>query len=335
MATALRRRLILIGKGLLMILIVLCGAWGVLALSYRAPGGLLVKGLLVGLWVVLMIVVAVLIWRGRVALAVLVHASAFGALLLWWMQLAPSNDRIWAADVAETLTGTVDGNRVTLHNVRNFEWRSNTDFTPRWETRRYDLDHLASVDMILSYWSSASIAHMIVSFGFDDGEHVAFSVEIRREQDEAFSEIGGFFKQFELGIIAADESDVIAVRTNVRGEDGYLYRIQMPAAARRSLLLAYLAEANDIAARPRFYHTISANCTTLVFHMLKHIVGHLPLDYRLLMTGYLPEYVYKVGGLDRRQSLAELTRRGHITERAREAGNGRDFSAAIRRADAP
>ncbi|MEO8010480.1 MAG: DUF4105 domain-containing protein, partial [Dokdonella sp.] len=182
----------------------------------------------------------------------------------------------------------------------------------------------------LSYWSSPLIAHMIVSFGFDDGGHVAFSVEIRREQHEEFSEIGGFFKQFELSVIAADERDVVAVRTNVRGEDGYLYRITLPPEARRALFLAYLDEANEIASHPRFYNTVSANCTTLVFHMLKQIVGHLPLDYRLLATGYLPEYVYKVGGFDDSVTLDELTRRGHFTGRAKRAGADADFSAAIR-----
>lgn len=330
MAEGVRRVVTLVGKALLMLVVLVSGAWGVLALGYRAPGGVFGKVVLVAVWLALMIAVLVLLWRGRVAMAALVHVAAYALLLLWWTQLAPSSTRAWAADVAETLTSTREGDRVTLHNVRNFVWRSNTDFTPRWETRSYALDRLERVDMILSYWSNASIAHMIVSFGFDDGEHVAFSVEIRREQHEEFSEIAGFFKQYELSVIAADERDVVAVRTNVRGEDGYLYRIELAPEARRALFLAYLDEANDIAARPRFYNTISANCTTLVFHMLKQIVGHLPLDYRLLATGYLPEYVHKVGGLDDSVPLAELTRRGHFTQRAKRAGTGADFSAAIR-----
>ncbi len=330
MAEGVRRVVALVGKALLMLVVLVSGAWGVLALGYRAPGGVLGKVVLVAAWLALMIAVLVLLWRGRLALAALVHVAAYALLLLWWTQLAPSSTRAWAADVAQALTSTREGDRVTLHNVRNFDWRSATDFTPRWETRSYALDRLERIDMILSYWSNASIAHMIVSFGFDDGEHVAFSVEIRREQHEEFSEIAGFFKQYELSVIAADERDVVAVRTNVRGEDGYLYRIELAPDARRALFLAYLDEANDIAAHPRFYNTISANCTTLVFHMLKQIVGHLPLDYRLLATGYLPEYVYKVGGLDDSVPLAELTRRGRFTERAKRAGAGDDFSAAIR-----
>jgi hypothetical protein len=257
--------------------------------------------------------------------------AAFGALLIWWQRIAPSNNRIWADDVAQMSTGTVDGNRITLRNVRNFDWRSNTDYTQRWETRHYDLDRLNSVDMIMSYWTGPAIAHMLISFGFDDGEHVVFSVEIRRERIESFSEIGGFFKEFELSVIAADERDVIRVRTNVRGEDTYLYRLRMPVSAMRSLFLGYIDEANTLVRTPRFYNTITVNCTTLVYQMMQRIVGYLPLSYRLIFSGYLPEYVYRVGGLDQRFSITELRALGRISERAKESDRSEAFSADIRR----
>jgi hypothetical protein len=189
---------------------------------------------------------------------------------------------------------------------------------------------LNAVDMIMSYWSVPAIAHMLISFGFDDGEHIVFSVEIRREKHESFSEIGGFFKEFELSIIAADERDVIRVRTNVRGEDDYLYRVRMPLPAMRSLFLGYIDEANMLVRAPRFYNTITINCTTLVYHMMKRIVGYLPLDYRLILSGYLPEYVYRVGGLDQRYSFQELRAHGRITDRAKKADRSDTFSTDIR-----
>jgi hypothetical protein len=305
--------------------------WGLLALWYQLPSDHAPKVLGMTLWVALSFTVLVALWRRRAAQGLLGFSAAFAILLFWWHQLPPSNDYAWADDVAQMTSGTVDGDLVALHNVRNFDWRSNSDYTQRWETRHYDLDKLRSVDMIMSYWSGPAIAHMLVSFGFDNADYVAFSVEIRQRKGEDFSEIGGFFKEFELSIIAADERDVLRVRTNVRGEDDYLYGIQMPTSAMRSLFLAYIDEANGLVKTPRFYNTITANCATLVYHMMKHIVGHLPWNYSLLLTGYLPEYVYRIGGLDSHYSFDELRARGRITERAKAADRRETFSADIRR----
>ena len=305
--------------------------WGAFALWYQAPGGQALKTLGVLLWVGFSLTLLVAMWHGRTAVGLLTFALAFSGLLVWWQRIAPSNDRIWADDVAQMTTGSVDANRITLYNVRNFDWRSNTDYVQRWETRGYELDRLNSVDMIMSYWNGPVIAHMLISFGFDDGEHVVFSVEIRREKTESYSEIGGFFKEFELSIIATDERDVIRVRTNVRGEDDYLYRLRMPVSAMRSLFIGYIEEANSLVRKPRFYNTITVNCTTLVYHMMKRIVGYLPLDYRLILAGYLPEYVHRVGGLDQRYPFEKLRALGRITDRAKIADLSADFSADIRK----
>lgn len=309
----------------------MAAVWGAFALWYQVPGGYAFKTLAVALWTALGLAMLIALWQGRIALGLLGFAAAFAILLTWWHQLRPSNGFIWADDVAQMTTGTVEGNRVTLHNVRNFDWRSDSDYTQRWETRCYALDQLNSVDMIMSYWTGPAIAHMLVSFGFDDADHVAFSVEIRRRRGQSFSEIGGFFKEFELSIIAADERDVIRVRTNIRGEDDYLYRIRMPIAAMRSLFLAYIDQANRLVDTPHFYNTVTVNCTTLVYHMMERIVGYLPWDYRLLLSGYLPQYVYGIGGLAPHYSLEELRQRGRITERAKDADQSESFSADIRR----
>lgn len=312
-----------------------CSIWGAFALWYQVPGGNGSKIASVCLWALLSLALLAALWQGRTAVALAAFAVAFFCLQIWWQRIAPSNNRIWADDVARMTSGTVEGGRATLRNVRNFEWRSDTDYTQRWETRSYDLDRLDSVDMIMSYWKGPAIAHMLVSFGFGAAQHVVFSVEIRREKTESFSELGGFFKQFELSVIAADERDVIRVRTNVRGEDDYLYRMRMPVSAMRSLFLGYLEEANSLVKEARFYNTLTVNCTTLVYHMMKRIVGRLPLSYRLIFSGYLPGYVYRVGGLDQRFSLQELRERGRITERARGADRSGTFSADIRQGIPP
>lgn len=316
-------------------LVALLAVWGVFALWYQLPRVSWVRGTGVAFWVLFACATVAVMLLEQVALGALAFAVAFLALIVWWRGVLPSNTRIWADDVARQTTGVVEAERVVLHNVRNFDWRTPTDYTQRWETRSYDLSRLSGVDLILSYWSMAAIAHVLVSFGFDDGEHVVFSVEIRREKTEQFSEIGGFFKEFELSIVACDERDVIRVRTNVRDEDDYLYRLRIPVDNMRSLFLAYVHEANQLARTPRFYNTLTVNCTTLVYHMMRRIVGHLPLDFRLLLSGYLAEYVHEVGGLDPRYSLEELRRLGRITERARRSDRQATFSADIRQGVPP
>ena len=305
--------------------------WAGLALWYAVPDSQVAKILIVAAWAVFSAGMLLLVWQSRMAAGVGAFAVLFVAVLIWWLWLPATNDAVWADDVSRITTGVVERSNVTLYNVRNFDWRTTTDYTQRWETRTYDLDRLASVDMIMSYWSGRAIAHMLMSFGFEDGSHVVFSVEIRRRKTQEFSELGGFFKEFELSIIAADERDIVRVRTNVRGEDDYLYQLRLPASIRRSLFLGYVAQANALVTTPRFYNTITVNCTTLVYEMMKKIVGHLPLDYRLLISGYLPEYVYSVGGLNKDFSLDELRARGRITERARESDRSEHFSADIRR----
>jgi len=321
------------------LLIMLTAVWAGSALWHAASlpptvGGQATRIALPIVWGLFTLIVLVLLWcRTGGVLPLLIYAAAFLLVAVWWALLSPSNDRDWADEVAEMTHGDVSGSLVTLHNVRNFDWRTTTDYTPHWETREYDLDRLNSVDMLLSYWAGPSIAHVLVSFGFDDGRHVAFSVEVRKERHEKFSKFGGFFKRFELSVVAADERDIVRVRTNVRDdppEQVFLYRVALSPENQRSLFLAYVEEANKLKRQPRFYHTLTANCTTLIWHMMKRIVPGLPMDYRLLLSGHLPSYIYDVDGLDSRYTLAELQAMADINTRARSTGSQDDFSAAIR-----
>ncbi|WP_110669775.1 DUF4105 domain-containing protein [Salinicola halophilus] len=327
------RLLFHLGRAIVLLLIV---AWGVVAVNLELPGPRWwVLATLVA-WIALgLAAVAAPLWqpRRRGLVIRLLFTASLVALVLWWQRLEPRLERDWAPDVARQLAVERVGDRVTLHNVRDFEWHSPSEATAHWETRHYDLTTLASVDMIVSYWMGPAIAHTLVSFGFADGRYLTFSVEIRRERDEAFSIVGGFFKQFELNLIAADENDILRLRSNVRGEDVYLYSVALAPEARRELFLAYLDEAERLRREPAFYNTLTSNCTTLVFDMVAKIVDGLPRDLRLVLSGYLPDYVHDVGGLAPGVSLAMLRERGYINPRARavpyDAGS-RTFSRAIR-----
>lgn len=316
---------------IVVVLVILIGAvWGALALWFQSPFVGRARGVLPAVWLAL----AAAALSG-LALGIPLLAWSFGATLLalllwWWLGVRPSNERQWMPEVAHLSRGSVAGDIVTLHNVRNFNWRSTTDYDARWETRVYDLSQLESVDLALSYWGRPAIAHAIVSFGFSDGQYVAFSVEIRRKMGDKFSEIGGFFRQYELAVLASTEEDSLRVRTNVRGEDGYLYRVQMPDGAARALFLSYVQTASRLVRKPRFYNTLTANCTTIVYRMVDQIVPGLPLDYRLLLSGYLPEYLYQLDALDGADTPEAYRLAGHYTERARATQSNEQYSRNIR-----
>jgi len=302
------------------------GAWGAMALWYHGPRLVLCAYLAAAAACIGAIILFGTAWP------LVAWALVLVALLGWWWRIAPSNDRDWADDVARTLTGRIDGDTVQLANVRDFHWISEENYQVRWTDPSYDLSRLQRADAVVSYWGLRSIAHAMVSFAFDDGRHLVFSVEIRKKRGQAFSAIGGFFKQYEMILIAATEPDIIGVRTNVRMEDTYLLPLNAQADTLRSLIVSYVDAANRLAARPEWYNTITSNCTTLVYRMARRLNPGLPMDIRLLATGYLPEYLHDAGAVDAPDGVEKLRQRGAISERARSAGLDGDFSAAIRAA---
>lgn len=254
----------------------------------------------------------------------------FGLVLVWWLGLEPSNERDWSPEVAKLPRVTIQGNQVTVENVRNFEYRSETDFTEHWETRSYDLARLRGVDFFMSYWGSPWIAHTIVSWDFGEGEHLAISIETRKEVGESYSAVLGFFRQYELYYVVADERDLIGVRTNHRGELVRRYRLQTPPELDRAVLLDYFEEINHLAEQPRWYNAMTQNCTTTIRHHVQHVAPKNPFNWRVLVNGVLDELGYMRGTIDNRLPFEEVRKRADITARAKSAGSSADFSTQIR-----
>ena len=314
----------------LAVLVLLVGLWGGAALWFRGPSGEVVRGALAGAFALLAIsaVGALVLGRGRRW----VRGFGLAALLVvvWWSTLQPRNDRNWLPDVAQLPTATVEGDRLTIRNVRNFDYRSETDFTPRWEERTYDLSRLRGIDFFLSYWGSPMIAHTIVSWEFDDGQYLPISIETRKEQGESYSAVRGFFKEYEVYYVVADERDVIRLRSNYRGEQVYLYRLKMPPERARALLLDYVREINELAEQPRWYDALTHNCTTTIRYHARQVGADNPWNWRILVTGYLDQLGYARGTIDTSLPFAELKQRSNITDRAHAADQAADFSQRIR-----
>jgi len=309
--------------------IVLAGiAWGALALWFDGPAAPWLAGTVAGAFAVSCLLLLGLhrpVWR-----ALLGAMAAVLLLAVWWSWIPASNDRDWSPDVARLPRATFRGNVVTIENLRNFDYRSETEYTERWETRSYDLGRLQGADLFLSFWGPTLIAHTIASWEFEDGPPLAISIETRKERGETYSAVRGFFRQYEVYYVVADERDVVRLRTNFRGERTYLYRLRMPAAQARAVLHEYLEEVNRLAERPRWYNALTHNCTVAIRKHAQAVSAGRPFDWRILANGRLDELGYERGQIDTSLPFAELKARSDISEKAKAADKASDFSQRIR-----
>jgi hypothetical protein len=316
------------------IVMVALTGWGALAINYsNLPGEGVRKVLAIAF---ALFGGALLVWylfSTKRIRPLLIFLAAFLLLLAWWSAIPPLQNREWAPEYARLPHATISGDLVTIHNIRNFDYRTETDFTPRYYDKTFDLRELDSVDLFASYWMGDAIAHTIVSFGFSGKDFLAVSIETRRERHESYSSIAGFFKQYELFYVVADERDLIRLRTNYRKdppEDVYLYRTLAPPANARRIFLDYVREINSLAEKPEFYNSLTTNCTTSILTHTRVNPGHLPLSWKVLLSGYVPEYIYENRRIDTSLPFEELRRRSHINSAAHAADKSPDFSQRIR-----
>jgi hypothetical protein len=323
-------RLRRIASALAIIIALLLTIWAAAALyfdlpfsSLRIPAAILY---LIG-------ILAALCFVRRDHLGLVVAFAGFASVALWWFSLKPPNDRDWQPDNAETAYADIEGNQLAIHNLRNCDYRTETDYTCHWEIRSYNLENLRNADVFITWWGSPWIAHPIVSFDFGDGGHVAMSIETRDAVGQGYSAIRGFFRQYTLTYIASDERDVIRLRTNYRkGEEVYLFRTTVEPPLARKIFLEYLQRANSLHERPEWYNALTNNCTVnIAVSATKARDARTRLDWRILLNGKMDEMMYErgelvTGGL----SLPALKEQAHINTAARAADNSPDFSKLIR-----
>jgi hypothetical protein len=264
-------------------------------------------------------------WRRLLA-----FAAVFALAVDWWFEIPPSNSRDWQPDVAVLPWAEVEGNRLAVHNIRFCDYRSESDYDVRHYDRTFDLDKLRSVDLFLIYWGSPHIAHTMLSFGFEGDQYLCFSIETRKEKGEDYSTVKGFFRQYELTYVVADERDLVRLRTNFRHEQVYLFRLQTDLRVAQGVLLDYFKAVNSLKGSPEWYNALVSNCTTNIRGHTRPYASNKSWDWRLLLNGHLDEMIYERGAIDRSLPLAELKARSLVNDRALAAGNAEDFSRRIR-----
>lgn len=319
-----RWSLVLLGVTLVCML-----AWVSVAITFQVHSKIL-RWSLIALGVTVAVSIGIAARRnlyfGWAALLATSTAIAFG-----WATIVPHQSREWAPEFAHNVSARIGDTTAVIHNIRDFDWQTEDQATPRWTDGAYPLDGITSVDLYTSVWGNPALAHVLVGFGFEDGRHLVFSAETRREADEPYSSIGGFFKAFELVLIAAEERDIIRLRTNIRGEQVSVFPLRLDKDQARSLFVSYLERGNRLSNEPEFYNTVTANCTTVVFRLARLLEPGLPLDWRILASGYLPSYLYDLGALKTDLPLNDTLSAARITSHARAIPDGHDYSAWIRR----
>jgi len=260
----------------------------------------------------------------------------FLAILIAWLAMVllirPSNDRDWAPDQTVLPWAEFDGPNVTVHGIRNFTYRSESEYQPAWYERTFDLRELESAWFIVEpFGEFEGSAHTFVSFGFRNGDYVAVSVEIRKEKGETFSSLKGLLRQYELTYVVGDERDLVKLRSNFRNDQVYVYPVKATPEGKRRMFVEMLRRANSLRARPEFYNTLTNTCTTnLMRHVNAITPKRIPLRMEVLLPGYSDRFAYELGLIDTDLSFEDARGRFHINEKARVFAEDPEFSRKIR-----
>ena len=302
-------------------------AWATLAIHYS---NLPWAGVRLGLAIAFAAFAIWALWLSRRRHMQAAVVALFLGVVAWWLSIAPSHHRNWRPEVAVMPRAIIDGDRVRLTGVRNFDYRSRNEFTVRYEEREISLSRLTNLDFYVSYFTDGPVAHTFVSFIFSDAPPLSISIETRPEVGEGFAPVASLFKQFELIYVVGDERDLVGVRTNHRREAVYLYRLNTSAEDARRLLLVYLERINELADRAEFYHLLTNSCTINIVRYANAAGRSGRFDLRHFLNGLIDSYLYHSGRVDTTLPFSELRRRSRINEIAQEAGGAPDFSERIR-----
>ena len=271
-------------------------------------------------------------WRWRTLAA---YFALFVLLLVWWQTIKPSNERDWQTDVAILPYAEIEGDIVTVHNIRNFDYRSETDYTPAYYDKRFDLRKLEGVDLVAVYWMGPAIAHIFVSFAFAGGDHWLFPLRRARRRKRAIPLSGASSDSMNFTMwspMNATSYGCVPTTATIHLKTFTCTACTAPLENVRRVFLGYMNKINALQTHPEFYNTLTTNCTTGIYHHTLVNPEHLPLSWKILASGYVPEYAYEAGRLDNRLPFSELKRRAHINARAKAANGAADFSRLIREA---
>ncbi len=311
--------------------LLLCGitAWGALAIFFSyLPGS--AKTVIAIFFALCQL--AILVFLKPKGLAYAAFFALFAIVLSAYLAMEPRNDREWQADVAMLPFADIDGDRVTVHNIRNCDYLSEMDYRTRHYDETFDVSKLDTIDLFLVNWGIPYISHTMISFGFQGKKYLCISIETRKEKGEAYSTIKGFFRQYELIYVVADERDLVRLRTNYRKDETvYLYRLNGDKKVFQKIFFDYMRHINQLKDKPEWYNALTGNCTTQIRGHTAPYTGKTRWDWRILLNGRLDEMAYENGLLNQSLPFETLKPKSIINQRAKKLDQDPGFSLLIRR----
>ena len=252
--------------------------------------------------------------------------------LILYSFIMPTNEANWNKDQAVLPFAEINNKLVTIHNIRNATYTSETDYEVSYYDKTFDLTHIKSVDFVVEPFSNfGGAAHTFLTFGFEDESYVAISIEIRKKKGQSFSAFKSLFKQYEIMYVVADEKDVVKLRTNYRKDTVYMYPTRIDQAHAEKLFLSMIARVNELYAKPEFYNLLMNTCTTnIVRHVNEISETKIPWNYRVLMPGYSDKLGYDLGLFDTTLPYEKIRDAYQINDKAMKYGDDKNFSLRIR-----
>ena len=256
----------------------------------------------------------------------------FAVVFLRWNQMTPAQDKNWADAVSRLPRATIEHNKIHIHDIRDFIYQSETDYKIQYIDKTYDLTQLNQLDYVLAYWDgNKEIAHSIFSFGFENGDRLAISTEVRNQKGEEYGGFTGLYNQFELIYVLATERDALQLRTNFRGEDVYSYPTNASKQEIRYLFNVVIDRVNTLYNTPKFYNTVTQNCFTSLMTDFRKAGGkHHPFDYRLYANGFSDEMFYQNGVIKSALPFLETKQRFNINQYIQPDIYNANYSQQIR-----
>ena len=259
------------------------------------------------------------------------------SLLIWLLRVRPRQPQLdaeWNSDCEMITTAAFDGSKITFKNVRNFFWRTTRDRDESWiDEVTVDTEELKHIWFIVDHFHSLhGLAHTYLTFEFNDGTCLSFSFEARRRVKHRYHPWDGLWRNYELYLLVALESDMTGLRTNARGNKDYMFRAITPPEKDKHMLQRLAQKANQLSEHPEWYHSLLTTCNTSIVRMVNRVTpGRVPFLWRNFLPGYTPRAALRLGLIEDWGGLETTLEKARIDLVAQQWDGEGGYSEMLRR----